>query len=187
MIIKNKLEIEKKFLLRENGIYYYKNCVFIDFLIDYVNCGYIVEQGYLSEEVGNCLMEELNITSDFEINEYRLRSEFREYTINRSINYLTLKGRGDLVRPEINIKLLDSKCFNEFWPHTEGRRIRKQTISHISFSPSGHPSFELSNYLNRDLVIAEFEVDTIEEANSIEFIGKDITNNFEYKNINLGK
>ncbi|MDY6789198.1 MAG: hypothetical protein SVV03_04520 [Candidatus Nanohaloarchaea archaeon] len=166
-------EIEKKYLLWEDGE---------DFSTEAMEEIYEkieneermeVKQGYLSEELGKELAEELELNPDFEPVEYRLREECGE-------KKFTLKGEGQLNRAEMETEL-EGKYFEEYWPETSGSRVFKET----AYIPYQGFEAEIEFYQDKDLIVVEVEVPTEEEAEELEPLGKDVTGDPSYKNKNI--
>ncbi len=166
-------EIERKFLIEEDGE---------DFSTEAMNKLYNkiqkedwieTRQGYLSEELGKTLAEELDLEYSFEPAEYRLRDRDGELSF-------TIKGKGGLDRSEKE-KRIGRELFQNYWPNTEGSRIHKTTV----YIPYQGFEAEIDFYTDRDLIVAEVETPTEEEAEAIEPLGKDITQEKSYKNRNM--
>ena len=173
-------EIEK-FLLMEDGqdfstpqlvqLYPSMN----DLQLDVVLNGERVIQGYLSLGNGTRLASCLNLPFDFEPKEARLRKKAGKF-------YFTLKGEGGLSRGEAEQEM-DKPLFDTWWPATNGKRIDKIRLAR----PYEGRTLELDVYMDRELVIAEIEVPSVEAANSLIALGKDVTEDSRYKNKNLAK
>jgi len=174
-------EIEKKYLLRENGEIYASNSLFkyydsFDLLVkDVFDRGKLIHQGYLPIQVGLELVDILGIDCGFTYLEARLRKIDGNY-------YFTVKGEGDLARFESE-KEIESKLFEQYWPKTKGNRVNKIRL----IIPYHKYEAEIDVYTDRDLIVAEIEVPTIENAENLISLGKDITSDRRYKNKNLGK
>ena len=165
-----KQEIEKKYLLRENGIGYETYAVPSLF----PGRGIKIKQGYLQKQDLDALCAEIQYKPEFEVNEARLRQEGLDFIF-------TLKGKGDIQRDEENIAL-SYVLFEKYWPKTEGARVEK-----VRVRPSERREVEIDVYTDRDLVIAEIEVPTLEEAKKLVPLGKDVTEDERYKNRNLAR
>lgn len=172
-------EIEKKYLLRENGESYTNNSVIIlssslDCLISETKVrGKEIRQGYLSSHLGKDISKMLGLRVRFDPVEARLRDKAGSF-------YFTLKGPGNLSRNEIESRLPES-IFQRFWPRTMGRRVFK--IRHQR-PYLGHVA-EIDVYTDRDLVLAEIEVPSESAAEKLYPLGKDVTYDSAYKNKNL--
>ncbi len=97
-----------------------------------------------------------------EFDQIRVRQEGKLYLLTRK------KGHGPQ-RLELEEEI-DSSNFEHLWSKTEGRRIYKERFA--------YKGFEVDRYIDRDLIIAEAEARTIS-------IGKEVTNDERYSNINL--
>lgn len=173
-------EIEKKFLLRENKKEYITN----EFISSYGNSlnqlktmvlinGTHIQEGYLSldylPEFSNKFKEKIN----FNPIEARLRKKGNNF-------YFTIKGEGTLYRDELEIEI-NKHHFNKFWNKTKGKRIEKIRLD----LPYKNYKSEIDVYTNKDLIVLEIEVPSINEANLIKPLGLDVTENPQYKNKNL--
>src|SRR3989338_11581216 len=163
-------EIEKKYLLRENGINYATAAAPRNL---FPGRGQKIKQGYLLPEDLEKICAELHHTPEFKAEEIRLRQKGLDF-------YLTLKGEGTLQRNEEE-RAVSQSFFERHWPKTEGRRVEKIRLS----VPHGKYLAEIDFYTDRDLIIAEIEVPTLEEAAQLLPLGKDVTEDKRYKNKNL--
>ncbi|MCK5043631.1 hypothetical protein KAR52_01350 [Candidatus Pacearchaeota archaeon] len=174
-------EIEKKFLIREGCINYATDTLFqmyssVQMLKeDVIRNGKSIRQGYLSLESGSELSDNLGMDVDFNPSEARLRDK-------SGILYFTLKDCGGLSRNELEVKV-DQNTFDKYWPRTEGKRVEKIRLNK---SFEGHTA-EIDVYSDRNLIVAEVEVSTLQEAERLSLLGKDVTSNKEYKNKNLAR
>ena len=175
-------EIEKKKLLKENREIYALDSLshyydsFDLFVKDVLERGKLIHQGYLPIQVGLELADLLGMDrAGFTYLEARLRNIDANY-------YFTVKSEGDLARFELE-KEIDSKLFEQYWPRTKGNRVSKIRLT----IPYHKYKAEIDVYTDRDLVVAEVEVPTIENTESLISLGKDITNDKKYKNKNLAK
>ncbi len=174
-------EIEKKFLLYENDKdYATKNlneiCSSLDELKEKVlKEGIKIQQGYLSIEKGMELAKSLGLHVGFEPAEARLRNKGGKY-------FFTIKGEGGTVRDELEVSL-DKHIFQQYWPATEGKRVEKMRLK----TPYEGQTAEVDVYLDRKLIVAEVEVETLEEAEHMNAMGKDVTKDKAYKNKNLAR
>jgi len=173
-------EIERKFLIRENGVDYVeeefsKLYGSVEQLLIKVNRdGTPINQGYLDPLVGKEIAAKAKLDVDFEPAEVRLRNN------NNKTYFLTIKGKGVLARNEAEIEIT-SDLFEQYWPATEGRRIEKIRLVR---SFQGH-KLEIDLYTDRNLIVAEVETPSHEAAENIIPIGKDITDDPNYKNHKL--
>lgn len=167
-------EIEKKYLLKENGISY-------ELVFHFKNernlpkNNLYIQQGYMPIGPGKNLAQRLSLNTGFEIAEARLRAKGGKY-------FFTIKGEGTLSREEQE-REIDEAVFQENWPLTEGKRIEKVRLD-ISYEGL---TAEIDFYQDRDLVTAEVECPDIETAQRLKPLGKDITEDKRYKNKNLAK
>lgn len=171
------MEIEGKYLLREDGKSYAKGSFSgIEELLSFVyEMGVPIEQGYLKEDVRDTLIGRLGIKIDFRVETARLRDEGGKF-------YFTLKGEGDVERAEENFRI-DKGVFDEYWQFTNGRRVSK-----IRFKvPYQGFTAEVDFYTDRDLIVAEIEVQDKSELSKIDKIGLDVTHEMRYKNSHLAK
>lgn len=124
---------------------------------------HIMEQGYLNTDPV-----------------VRVRKEDEEY-------YLTYKGKGLLVREEYNLPL-NKEAYYHLIEKSDGIIIRKRRY----LIPFQKYTIELDVFdvPYENLVIAEVEFDTEEEANAFqppEWFDKDVTTNRKYHNSNLSQ
>jgi CYTH domain-containing protein len=176
-----KQEIEKKYLIRENGIDYLTDafrgiCSCVNELRnDVLRNGERLRQGYLAKYVGESLIDRLGIDIEFSPVEFRLRDKAGKF-------YFTIKGDGKLSRDELEIAIGDD-IFEEYWEKTKGKRVEKFRLE----KPFAGYIAEFDVYRNRDMVVAEVEVPTTEQAKMLANLGKDVTGDKSYKNKNLAK
>jgi len=174
-------EIERKFLIRENGLEYGTDSLCqlyasIDSLKkDVLARGEPIRQGYVPREKAIVLADELGISVRFKPEEARLRDKAGKF-------YFTLKGEGSGSRNEIEIPLTQ-ELFEAYWAITEGRRVRKVRLER----PHQRYVLVLDVYLDRDLIIAEVEVPTEKDVEKLKPLGLDVTTYEKYKNVNLAK
>ena len=174
-------EIERKYLILEDGIdsstpqltQIYPS---IDKLRADVHLrGNKIRQGYLDVKEGSRLAQIIDLEQDFEPTEARLRDKEGKLTF-------TLKGKGGLVRNESE-QQIPRAIFDEYWPRTEGKRVEKVRLA----IPYENFQLEIDVYTDRNLIVAEIEVPSIEDAAKITTVGKDVTDDPKYKNNNLAK
>lgn len=174
-------EIEKKYLIKEEGHEYAKEelfrfCSSIESLAESVLAhGKPIRQGYMPIKKGISLAQELGLEVDFPIEEARLRKTAGDF-------YLTLKSTGDISRDELELGIAE-RVFNAYWPYTKGRRVEKVRLG---LSYENH-TLEIDVYTDRDLIIAEVETSTVIEAEELRRIGLDVTAIEKYKNKSLAK
>jgi CYTH domain-containing protein len=181
------MEIEKKYLISENGIDYglmgigdslFKAVIGEEIAAEDDSAQRnrtLIRQGYMSIEHGKTLAQRLGLETDFEIAEARLRAKGTRY-------FFTLKGEGTLSREEQE-REIDEGVFQENWPLTEGRRIEKIRLE----IPYEGLTAEIDLYRDRDLITAEVECPDVETAQRLIPLGKDITEDKRYKNKNLAR
>jgi len=174
-------EIEKKYLIRENGSDYATDILFQMYssvqavAASVLMKGKPIHQGYLALDSGLELSDILKLNPDFEPSEARLRDKCGEM-------FFTLKGNGGLSRNELAVEI-NKSVFDKYWPETKGKRVQKIRLA-VPFE--GH-TLEIDLYTDRDLIVAEVEVPTAKDAQRLSPLGKDITNDKTYKNKNLAK
>lgn len=122
----------------------------------------VVRQGYL--------------TAPDDSTELRLRQKNDRY-------FLTLKGRGGLVRVEREAEI-SAEQFETFWPETEGRRVEKERYT--GSLPDGR-IFELDVFLGTLAPLRLVEVEFASEAEAVAYMppdwfGTDVTEDKRYKN-----
>jgi CYTH domain-containing protein len=174
-------EIEKKYLIRE-GFEEYPTEAFKQnfFSVDYLarkilEEGEKIRQGYLELDKGINLAKLVSMNIDFVPQEARLRDKEGKF-------FFTVKGNGGLLRLELEQEI-NSGLFNDFWPETEKRRIEKMRLK----KPYKDYDAEFDIYLDRNLIIAEVEVPSIEKAEKLIPLGRDVTDDKNYKNKNLAR
>jgi CHAD domain-containing protein/CYTH domain-containing protein len=99
--------------------------------------------------------------------------------------YRTIKLGQGVVRTEIEDEV-PADIFNRMWPLTAGRRIRKRRYA----VADGSHTWEIDEFLDRDLVLAEVELTTADETASppewlVPVIVRDVTGEPEYENATL--
>lgn len=175
-------EIEKKCLIRENGVEYATEEFFqlyhsIDSLKDDVLArGKVIRQGYIPIEVGKEIAEKLRLDFGLEPAEARLRENCGKY-------YFTLKTEGSCSRNEVEVEV-PFRLFKKYWLSTSGRQLEKVRLE----IPYEGYTLEVDVYTDRrDLIICEVEVPTVEAAERLKLVGLDVTDKQRYKNKNLAK
>jgi len=175
------VEIEKKYVIAESGAIYHREALkgifpTIEELKDTVlRRGTKIRQGYLDVEIGREIAGIIGLTIPFEASEARLRDSGRKY-------FLTLKSEGGLTRNETPDKEVSETVFRLYWQYAK-RRIEKVRLER----PHGKYKAEIDVYTDRDLIVAEVEVLSEEIANSIAPLGKDVTDDPDYKNKSLAR
>lgn len=174
-------EIEKKYLLKEDGSDFATDALQHQYSSiealenDVLQHGKKIRQGYLPISSGSDLCDKLGLDLTFTPSEARLREK-------AGTHFFTLKGEGTLKREEVEVKL-DKIVFDEYWQKTEGQRVEK---CRLEIPYKGHTA-EIDVYTDRDLIVAEVEVPSIGQAQSLPALGTDITEDTQYKNKNLAK
>lgn len=134
-----------------------------------------IRQGYLDLNEGKKLANDFGILISFEPCEVRLRDK-------EGKRVLTVKGAGGLERGEVEA-IISKELFEEYWPKTKGKRVVKVRLE----IPEGKYKIEVDVYTDRDLIVAEVEFPNISDSNSFVQIGKDVTEELQFKNKNLAK
>jgi len=167
-------EIEKKYLIRENGWSFLLplelDSTTESLKKDVLAHGKKIQQGYLTLEKGMELAEKLGMVVDFDLKEARLRDKAGKLSF-------TLKGKGDVEREELESEI-PSNLFAKYWSLTEGRRVEKVRLE----KPYKGHTLEIDVYTDRNLILAEIEVPSLEDAKRLKPIGKDVTDDPRYKN-----
>jgi len=175
------MEIEKKYLIMEKDKAYstkHLKKIFSSvskLVYDVFMLGTPIEQGYLPIDEGLKLSEMLGMSVDFNPSEARLRKKGEK-------NYITFKDNGGLARNELEVEI-EKEVFDKYWKKTKGQRVKKMRLEKAF---EGYTA-EIDVYTDRNLVVAEIEVPNILIAEKLKPLGKDITNDKEYKNRNLAK
>jgi CYTH domain-containing protein len=174
-------EIEKKYLIQEKGKEYLAPALFFLYPSiqalkeDVFQNGKLIRQGYLLFGSGLELSNKIGMHVDFAPNEFRLRDK------SGALSF-TIKGRGELSRNELESEI-KRNIFDKYWSRTEGKRVEKVRLD----KPFEGHTAEIDVYTDRDLIVAEVEFPTLQDAEIISSMGKDITNDKKYKNKNLAK
>ena len=175
------MEIEKKYLLRENGRDYATDGFFILYpdvnsaMQDVLKLGRRIQQGYVPVSAGIEIAKMLEINLDFTPVEVRLRKVGPNH-------YLTLKGEGGISREDAECEI-SSDVFKLHWDATNGRRVIKIRLE----KPYDGYTLEIDVYTDRNLMVAEIELPDLKSSRSIIPVGLDITEVERYKNRNLAK
>ncbi|HOU45803.1 MAG TPA: hypothetical protein PLA41_01490 [Candidatus Pacearchaeota archaeon] len=151
-------EIEKKYLVKiiPDGI---NDCQKID-----------IVQGYFWEK---CNGEEI-----------RIRRQ-KDLKTKRTKYFLTVKNGKGMVREEAEV-YLNKKTFEHYWGKTENKRVSK--LRHIINMHGLKVAIDFYRGNLSGLIIAEIEFKTESEAknfNSFSWLGKDVTEDEDFKNNNL--
>ncbi len=175
------LEIEKKYLIQENGISHAESSLdalfpkFGDLKDTVLREGTKIRQGYLPVEVGMEIANIIGVDLTFTPTEARLRNQGSEY-------FLTLKSTGGLSRDETPDAVVSKTVFDMYWPYAETR------IEKVRLKKEYHgDTAEIDVYTDRDLIVAEVEVSSEEVAHRITPLGKDVTEDPNYKNKTLAR
>jgi len=174
-------EIERKYLLMEDGEEHFTDNLKIlypsleSLAEDVRKRGERIIQGYLPIESGLKLAESIGIHLDFTPAEVRLR--------DRAGVYLFTAKAGKGVERDEEERSVPFSIFQRYWNQTRGKRIGK---TRLAMPYHGHAA-EIDVYTDRDLIIAEIEVPSIEEAERLLPLGKDVTLIEGYKNRYLAK
>ncbi|MBW3018595.1 hypothetical protein KY329_00210 [Candidatus Woesearchaeota archaeon] len=172
-------EIEKKYLIRENGIEYATPALLEISSVEelrrnVMRQGVLILQGYLPDWTE--LADIVGFDHSFHADEGRLRDKGGEC-------YFGLKTKGALTRKQFELPIAP-ELFKHYWPQTEGQRVHKIRLE----LPYGAYTAEIDVYTDfPDLIVAEVEVPTEAEAEKLVPLGKDITGNRRYKNRSLAK
>jgi len=175
-------EIERKYLLMEDGIDY-STRLFKDTFISIEHIDKLIKtdgidivQGYLhledSARIFNRLqkLDLLKEKVDFKPTVLRLRKYGSKYLF-------TIKGPGKMERDEIEFPIT-KELFDEWWPETAWKRIGKRRYVH----PFGQLKLEIDRFNHKPIIIMEIECHSIDEANSLPEFGKDVTEDSRYAN-----
>ena len=179
--INSNMEHERKFLIWEDGIDYttpsFKPLFnSVDDLVSAINKDHImIKQGYLPKHIGLYLLSYLSWDKDkkFEPAGVRLRKEDENY-------FLTVKGYGTITRDEDNL-VISKELFAGFWGDTVRKRLNKRRLLH----QYEDYAIEFDLYKNRDLIIAEIEMDSIERLENVIVVGREVTYDKNYDNYSL--
>lgn len=172
-------ENERKYLLREEGIYHTSPALRViipdqDLAQRIDREGVLIVQGYIAIEEGLKIGNVLNIPR-FNANTARLRQMGDLY-------FFALKGKGDETRDEEEREISRS-LFAEYWGLTAGRRVTKKRLK----LPWQEWTAELDLFLDRDLILAEVEVPCTDDLTRIIAPGLDVSKDKKYKNNNLAR
>lgn len=144
--------------------------------------GVLVKQGYLDLNIGFEIARRLGLEINFNPTEARLRKKngIYSFTLKDDSEEGSKETRNELERK------IEEGLFLRFWPETLGKRIKKARLT-LPYPNTGY-EVEFDLYLDRpDLLIAEIETPTTEEAKNLIALGLDVTGIDKYKNRNLAK
>ncbi len=187
-------EIERKFLVYENGVTKATPAFFeldpsyksmTDVRKDVALHGINIKQGYLPIDIGYTIAKELGRQVDFEPTEARLRNA-------NGVYFFTMKSDGDVERDELpDEEPILKELFDRHWPATEGRREGKYRLKKLFLAESNNTGrlleAEIDLYKGRDLILVEVEVPSLEAAAQLTPLGRDVTDDPAYKNVNLAQ
>ncbi len=117
---------------------------------------------------------------------HRLQERVRRVRSERGEQYFrTVKLGNGLSRLEIEEETTEA-VFEHLWSLTEGRRVRKRRY----YVPDGSVLWEIDEFVDRDLVLAEVELASPETAVEVppwlaEVLVRDVTGEAEFLNVNL--
>lgn len=167
-----KMEIEKKFLLKEKEKIYPS-----DFDLDKIKkeikeYGRPIVQHYIPKELILDVIDMLDIKINFKPNELRIRKI-------KDDHFLTIKSNGSKKREEFEIPI-QKETFKEL------RKLKEKTVEKIRLMKmqNERPIF-IDYYPKYSLIIAEIEFKTENEADSFQTHMRDITGETRYKNRQL--
>ena len=84
-----------------------------------------------------------------------ITERIRRIADNDGVQYLrTIKAGAGVVRTEIE-ESIDAKLFEQLWPLTEGRRVRKVRTT---VTDDAGRKWEIDEFLDRELFLAEIEL-----------------------------
>jgi CHAD domain-containing protein/CYTH domain-containing protein len=118
----------------------------------------------------------------------RLVERLRRVEHGRGVTYYrTVKVGEGLVRTELEEETTQ-ELFEAMWPLTAGRRVEKRR--HVV--PDGEFEWEIDEFTDRDLVLAEVELTSAEQTPTLPqwlapFVIRDVTEEAEYLNMNLAR
>ena len=181
-------EIERKFLLREDGQEFIDDSEYplfgkFDNLQYVINStileGDNIKQGYLPLDKGYEFIGLLGIDGSIKF----VPDVLRLRIINDRHFLFSLKGKGHTIRSEYNQEINDADLFSEFWPHTKDRRIYKYRLR----IPFNGCFIEIDNFLDRDLIMYEVEFSNVREMANYEGVGMEVSENPQYHNVNMAR
>jgi CYTH domain-containing protein len=174
-------EIEKKYLLRESNNDFTTPNFFSQFnslnslsdLIKYE--GVLIKQAYIEPSQGIELAKKYGQKVNFEVAESRVRQKGNKYL-------LTLKSKGMQKRKEQEISI-SQETFENIYSIFEFKRVEKKRLEKVIKGLT----YEFDYYLNQKLIVVEIEIKNESELVRIISLGKDVTFDKNYKNVNLAK
>ncbi len=167
-----KMEIERKFLLKEKEKIYPSTFDIDKIKKEIKEYGKLITQHYMPKELIKDILETLEIKIKFTPTELRIRKIKNKY-------FLTAKTSGKMKRKEFE-KKIDKETFIEL------KKLKEKTTEKIRLTKrlNEKPIF-IDYYPKYSLIIAEMEFPSIKEAKAFKTHMKEITNEEKYKNINL--
>lgn len=175
------MEIEKKYLLKEGdeafATFDVSNVTSAPSILNGWHLKEVIDlqQGYLNcQYAWKIAYEECQVHIFFPIKDARVRKQGHELS-------LTFKSDGGLKRHKVEIPI-DQELFDRLWANTEGRRVIKTRYVYTD----GQHDIKINVYRDTDLMVAEVEFPSEEEAAAMVPFGKDVTIDPKYKNSNLG-
>lgn len=177
-------ELERKYLIWQDGETFATKKFFelyklnsIEEIMHQIKLdGLLYKQGYFDLDYGMELGKQLGANYKFDPTEARVRAKgANDYEF-------TIKGKGDLSRPEVPIEISEL-IFNQHWEQTKDKRVFKlrDTKPYMGFKS------ETDLYTDRKLILAEVEVQFEHQLNELIPLGKDVSKDSNYKNANLAK
>jgi CHAD domain-containing protein/CYTH domain-containing protein len=111
----------------------------------------------------------------------------RVVSANATRFYRTIKAGSGLARTELEDEI-SADLFERLWPLTEGRRVRKRRYR----IPEGECVWEIDEFLDRELFVAEVELPTLETTVDVPewlrpHVLREVTEDSEYKNEKLAR
>lgn len=147
------------------------------FLVKRVPC---LDDKYVYKEI----IEQYYLGDNPEIRIRRVRAV--DVPEDDAVYYMTIKSEGNLVRDELEFQIYPS-VYNQLKAQVRDNKIVKTRC----YLPCGENIATLDIYHDvRSLVTVEVEFESVDEANAFtppEWFGKEVTNDWRYKNKNLAK
>jgi adenylate cyclase len=112
----------------------------------------------------------------------------REKSDSGAVRYFrTIKSGRGVERTELEDET-DQKLFDHLWALTEGKRVRKRRY----VVPNGHDNWEIDEFLDRPLVLAELELDHADALVAIPdwlkpVLVREVTDEIGYSNRSLAR
>lgn len=135
-----------------------------------------IKQGYIMDiQRAKEILDELSIDLDFKPNTIRFRKYGKKHI-------LTVKDRKETKKREVEWKL-SKTTFNKYWPETKGSRVEKKRLE----KTIKKRLVEIDAFTDRFLLIAEIEVDNVEDMDTLPKLGMVITGNKRWTNKSLSR